>query len=271
MRMQVNLCRRLQSLFQLGNEIVRRIRQKQVCHIFDTDIVRSHAFQLLRKLHEIIGRMHGARCIADRRLTDTAVFFDRLHRRFKVARIVERVENAHHFDPVFYGFCHKFFNHVVGIMSVSQKILPAQKHLDRRFLQIFSERAEPFPRVFVQIAKTSVKGSAAPRLQGIITDLVELLQNGDHVFDRHARSSLRLMRVTQDRICNKNFFNALFCHFRSLHKFLYKSTPRIPPSRRNTRQKAKLYQPPKNASRKPAATADPITPATFGPIACISK
>ena len=30
-------------------------------------------------------------------------------------------------------------------------------------------------------------------------------------------------------------------------------------------------QPPNMESRKPAATAEPMTPATFGPIACMSR
>ena len=31
------------------------------------------------------------------------------------------------------------------------------------------------------------------------------------------------------------------------------------------------YQPPKTESRKPAAMAEPMTPATLGPMACISR
>ena len=156
--------------------------------------------------------MHGAGRVRDRRLADAAVLFDRLHRRFQIARVVERVEHAHDADAVFDGLGDEFFHHVVRIMAVAEQVLAAQQHLDGRLLQISFQRAQALPRVFVQKAEAGIEGGAAPRFQRIIADIVQLFQHGDHFIQAHARRRLRLVRVTQDGIRDHHFFCNIFSH-----------------------------------------------------------
>ncbi len=85
--------------------------------------------------------MHGARRIRNRRFADAfsarAVFLYRFNRGFEVSRVVQRVEYSYNAHAVFNRLVDKAFDHVVGIVSVPQKVLTAQQHLYRRLFEIF--------------------------------------------------------------------------------------------------------------------------------------
>jgi hypothetical protein len=60
--------------------------------------------------------------------------------------------------------------------------------------------AQALPGVFAQIANAGIEGGAAPGLQRPIADLIELVGDGQHVVDAHARREQRLMSVAQDDV-----------------------------------------------------------------------
>ena len=136
-----------------------------------------------------------------------AVFFDGAHGRFDVSRIVERVKDADDAHAVFQRFFHHLLHEVVRVIAVTEQVLPAQKHLDGRLFQVFAQRAQALPRVLVEVAHTGIERRAAPALQGIIPHIVELFEDGDHLFRPHARRRLRLVRVAQNGI-----HDHYFCH-----------------------------------------------------------
>ena len=129
MRVQVQFGFGAQFLFQRSDELVCIVRKQQIRHVFDTNIIRAHVLVSFGELHEIIERMNGAGRIGNCRLANAfsacAVFFDRLHGRFDVARIVECVEHAHDADAVLDRFFHDFFDEIVGIIAVTEQILSA--------------------------------------------------------------------------------------------------------------------------------------------------
>ena len=85
---------------ELLDERIRVVRLKQVRHILDADRIRAHLLELHGELHEVVLVVHGALGVADRSLNLAAVLLDILHRRFHVARVVQRVENTDDVDAV---------------------------------------------------------------------------------------------------------------------------------------------------------------------------
>ena len=99
-----------------------------------------------------------------------------------------------------------------------------------------------------------VEGRAAPALYSVVTHLIHLLNDWQHFLRGHSGCNQGLVRVTEHRL--HNFYRFLFCfsHFYPpiSNSWLWRYTPKI-------------------AIKHPAATAVPMTPATFGPMACISR
>ena len=234
----------LYDLLDPLDKLVRDVRDQDACHILDADDVGAHIFKLLGKLDEVLGRMYGAGRIADRRLADALVLFAALHSLAHVARVIERVENADDVDAVLDGLLDKLLDDVVGVVLVTENVLPSQKHLQFGFGHRFAQFAQPLPRILIEEAQAGVERRAAPALDRIVTDLVQLIGDGKHLVQSHARSRLRLVSVSQNCFGNLNFCHDLY--------LVYYATP-------NT------------DSNTPAATALPMTPATLGPIACMSR
>ncbi len=190
--------------------------------------------------------MHFARGVRKRRFNRAAVLFGALYGLAHVARVVERVENTDYIYAVLYRHFAEFVYHVVGVMLVAEQVLTAKQHLQFGVGQRFSEFAQSFPRVFVEITQARVEGCTAPSFERVVTYFIQLLARGKHFVYRHARCGLRLVRVAQ--YCFHDFD---FCHnkFSLYCGYAYQGI----------------------ASSTPAATALPITPATLGPIACIKR
>ena len=141
-------------------------------------------------------------------------------------------------------------------MVVAQNILSAEKHLELRVFKSGSQLAQSLPRIFFQETEGSVEGSSSPALHCMIPHLIHLVDDGKHLLCCHPSGDQRLVGVTQDSFHN---LDRLFLYLS--HEFLYllKSFS------------LSLRYTPKIAMKVPAATAVPITPATFGPMACISR
>ena len=112
-----------QCLFKGGNKFVSGVRQQQISHILNADIIRAHSLAFFRKFNEILVRMNGARRVRNSDFADSAVFFDCLNRRFEVSHVVQRVENSDYVNTVFNRIFDKLLHYVVGVMLITQKVL----------------------------------------------------------------------------------------------------------------------------------------------------
>ena len=66
--------------------------------------------------------------------------------------------------------------------------------------QVGAQLAQPLPRILIQKTQAGVERGAAPTLERVVADRVENFAGGEHLFERHARGSLRLVRVAQDGV-----------------------------------------------------------------------
>ena len=138
--------------------------------------------------------------------------FGRLDRGFKVADIVERVENTDDVDAVVNRFFDEVLHCIVRIVAVAEHILPTEKHLELGVRHIFADQTQTLPRVLAQKADAGIKCCTAPALAGIEADLIHRRKDREHLVHAHAGGDQRLMRVTQDGFADFH----LLCHLYSL-------------------------------------------------------
>jgi len=119
--------------------------------------------------------VHGAGGVAHGYLEMAAVLLRGVQSGFQVPRVIQRVKHADNIDSVFDGLLDEFLDHVVGVMLITQKILPAQEHLQLGVGHGLAQFAQTDPRIFVQVAHAAVKSSAAPAFQRPKAGVVELL------------------------------------------------------------------------------------------------
>ena len=187
-------------LFKLLNQGVGVVGQQKVCHVLNADGVCAHLLKLHAELHKVVLAVHRALGVAYCNLGEAAVFFYELYSRLYVPGVVQRVENTHNVNAVFKGLLYEGFHHIIGVVAVSKKVLPAKEHLQLGVWQALLQGAQALPGVFVQKAHAHVKGRAAPALQGPVANAVKQGQHGYHVLQLHAGSRLRLVGVAQDGI-----------------------------------------------------------------------
>jgi len=135
--MRVKLNGNGQMLLQHAHKIVRVIRGEQAGHILDTKGIDAHFLQFNGALRKTFQRMNGADRVNHSALNVNGLrIFSRFNGRFKVSRIVKRVEDSDNVDTVVDGTIHEFIHHIVGIVTIPENILPAEQHLQRRLFQI---------------------------------------------------------------------------------------------------------------------------------------
>src|SRR5699024_2517579 len=90
----------------------------------------------------------------------------------QVTHIVQAVKDTDNIDSVCHGFLNKVFNNVIRIGTVSQNVLPAEKHLQLGMFEAVAEFTESLPRILFQETEGCVKGSAAPALYRVVAYLI---------------------------------------------------------------------------------------------------
>ena len=200
----MKLYRKRNRFLQLLHKLVSRIGLEQTRHILYADRVCSHVFKLFRKCREIFVAVYRTCGVAERSLNVPAFFFCRVYRRFKVARVVERVKYPDDVNAVRDRLLHEVFNHVVGIVTVAENILTAEKHLQLCFLCLCADLSESVPRILVKITQAGVKRGAAPRLKRMVPDRVKLFDYRQHFLCRHSCRRKRLVRIAKHRFA---YFN----------------------------------------------------------------
>ena len=200
MRMQMD--RNVQDGLHSLDQRISVIRKQQTCHILDGDDVRAHLLKAHSQLDEIVLIMDRACGIGEAGLADTAIILDVLHGRFDVAGIVQSIEDTYDFDTVVDGFLYKLLDNIIRIVLVSQQVLTTQQHLQLGLRGQLLDGAQTLPGIFIQETHADIEGSAAPALQGPISDIIQDRQCRDHVLDPHTGRGLGLVGITQDGICD---------------------------------------------------------------------
>ena len=209
----MNLNRHLgQGLRNRCDKLPRRAGRQNASHVLDGQRVNAHVGLLLRKLHVKLGRVHGRRRVANRTLRMPAVLLHAANRRLKVARIVQRIEDAENVHSVLAGQRDKAFDDVVRIVLVAENVLTAQQHLKRRLLADLANLAQTLPGVLAQEAHADVKGRPAPAFQGVEARIVHLLGDAENVVRPHTRRPQGLVRIAQGCIRNPNQMFVCFFH-----------------------------------------------------------
>ena len=109
--------------------------------------------------------MYRALGIGNGTLRMLAGFQNRINGRLQVAHIVHRVKHPEHIHAIGRRAFDKLVHQIIGIMPITQQILPPQQHLLWRPRHGFFQFTDTFPRVFAQIADTGIERGATPGLQ----------------------------------------------------------------------------------------------------------
>ncbi len=169
--------RHLHGALETSDEVIGIDRRQEAGHVFDAERVGAEIFQLLGHVDEPVDAVDRADRIADGGFDMFAAGFDLPHGPVEVAHIVERVEDAEDIDAVGCGSFDEPFQHIVGIMPVSDQVLSAQQHLESGVGHGGPQRPEPFPGIFFQEAQAGIERRTAPHFERPIADGVELLRD----------------------------------------------------------------------------------------------
>ena len=183
MQMDRDLYRR----FHTAYEVIGIERRQKPGHVFDAERVGSQILELFRDVDKTVHAVDGTDGIADGGFDMFAAGFHFSHGPFDVADIVQCVEDAKDVDAIGGGPFDEPFQHIVGIVPISDQVLPAEQHLELGIGHGGTQGAEPFPGILFEEAKARVEGGATPDLERPIADGVELLGDGQHVLRPHAR------------------------------------------------------------------------------------
>src|SRR5882762_2697481 len=133
--------------------------------------MRPELFQLLGHGDVIFerifwaARVENVAGVANGRFADRASFEHSINGHAHVFDGVERIENAKDVDALSVRFAHEFFDYIIGIGRIANSVCAAEEHLETDIRYAAAQLAEALPRIFVQKAKRSVKGGAAPHFQ----------------------------------------------------------------------------------------------------------
>ena len=263
--MQVHQGGGTQSSLQLLHQGISVVGQQQVGHVLDADVVSAHLFQLQSQFNEVFFGVNGADGVRQSNFADAAVLLGGLDAGFQVTGIVQGVEDADNVDAVLDGQTNELIYDVVSVVTIAQDVLAAEEHLQLGVRQSSLQLAQALPGIFVQETQAAVKGSAAPAFQRIETSLVQDFASGQHVLQAHTGCGLRLMCVAKD-----GFGNHYFAHNVFLLAFKRETIWRSARCR-NAAAADEIFTYANREMNTPAATAEPITPATLGPMAFISR
>ncbi len=197
------------AFFDFADQLIGRHRRQDAGHIFDGDGVNAGFQQLFGQVQPGLQGVHRAGGVRERALGMGAVAAHRLQGGFHIARVVHGIENAEHVHAVFHRPLDKALDHVVGIVTVAEQVLPAQQHLQRGLRHGFFQLAQAQPRVFAEEADAGVKGGTAPAFERAVADVIKLSGNGQHVIKAQTGGKQGLMGVAQDDIGNSESHGSL--------------------------------------------------------------
>ena len=159
--------------------------------------VRAQVLELLRVREVAVERVDRTHGIADRTLEVGAGVLHGACSGLDVPDVVERIEHTEDIDTVAVRRLHEPVDDLVGVVPVADKVLAAQKHLQRRAGTVLLDDAQTVPRVLVEEAQRRVERRPTPDLERPVADRVHLRQDRQHVAEFHTRRPERLMGVAK--------------------------------------------------------------------------
>ncbi len=202
----VELHRDLERFFERLDQVVGIGRRNEPGHILDAEGIGAHSLELFGffdVIVEVVDRAaHGpfGQRVADGQLGVLALGLDGLQNGLEVALVVDGVENAEDIHAAVRGMFHKSGRHIVGVIAVTDQVLAAEEHLQRRLGRPFFHLAQAVPRVFVQETDGHVERGAAPDLQRVEAGLVHVADDIQDVIGSHAGGKKRLVAVAKGQV-----------------------------------------------------------------------
>ena len=220
--MCVKLDREVYCLLESSDQLCSLVGQEQTCHVLDTDGIGTHIFNSLCNVYPVVHCVGISQCVGKSHLCVRLLLVCRFDRSLQVAQIVHTVKDTDDINAVCHGLLYKVLYHIVCVGAVSQDVLSSEEHLELCVFKSIPELSKSVPGIFLQEAEGRVKCSAAPALYGVVTHLVHLVDDGQHLLCRHTGGDQRLMCVTQNGFCYFHWFFLNFCHCFFLHYILFK-------------------------------------------------
>ena len=215
--MRVNVDRQIRAGLQRADQLVSRVRDQQAGHILDADGIRAHILDLAGDRLPVVISICVTDCVCQCNLSMSALFLGGADGSLQVAQVVQAVKNTDDINTVRDGLLDKILHYVVCIVSISQDVLTAEKHLHLSVFKALSQKAQTIPRILLQETEAGIKGCAAPHLHRVITDLIHGVNDRKHNIGRHSGRNQGLMCVTQNGLANFNgSFYLFFSHFQIL-------------------------------------------------------
>ena len=156
--------RYVEAGFESADQVVRHIRFEQTRHVFNTQAMGAHVFNLLGQVDPQINRVYRADRVRNGALGVLVHRQSGLYGRLQVAHVVHGVEYTEYIHAVDRSALNKFAHHIVCVVAVAEDVLAAEQHLLGCIGHRLLEQPDTFPGVFAQIANARVKGRATPGL-----------------------------------------------------------------------------------------------------------
>ena len=90
-------------------------------------------------------------------------------------------------------------------MTVTENVLSAEEHLKLGVLAVILDGTKSYPRILLEESEAGIEGSAAPSLKRMVTNLIHIIEDRNHLFGGHSGRCKRLMSITENSLCYKNF------------------------------------------------------------------
>ena len=127
-RMRMDFHRKINLFFDCLYKLIGYIRFQKTRHIFYADRIRPEIGICLCKFRIFFYGMKWSYRIGNCHLHVFSCFFRSFCGAFHVPRVVTGIKNTENIDSVLGCSGDKFFNHIIRIMTVAQKILRSKKH-----------------------------------------------------------------------------------------------------------------------------------------------
>ena len=183
---------------------------KQTRHILYADGGCAHVGNSRRVFCKRLTGVHGAGSVRDSDLNMSALALCSVDSGLEVAGVVQRIKNTDNVDAVSDRLLYEICDNVVGVMTVAEDVLTAEKHLELGILDRITDNAESLPRVLAEKAQACIEGCTAPCLESMVADLVHSAEHGKHILGSHSCSNKRLMRIAQTGLADLDLF--VLCH-----------------------------------------------------------
>ena len=185
------------------------------CHILQAEGVKAHLDQGIAHFDILVDGVNRALGVADTAAGDgtgSRIFLGSHQGGFKVAEIVQGIENTDDINTVLDTELNEFLNDVIMIVLVSQKVLATEQHLKTRIGHVLADVPQSFPRILSQISEAGVKGGAAPALDRVIPGFVHRGEDFLEIRVRQTGSHQRLICIAHYRFGKLYFSHELISY-----------------------------------------------------------